>query len=183
MYSHASKEEENEFKLRKEAIRKYWILNCFSFDYKLDKFDEGEEIFDNDYFLEKSRLYKKDDKYYSLTYLFLSLVKKQKKEGIEKIYIEPIIDLIIAMNKDKIISTRANYIKKDNYQDILIDYIDRNDIQKYNISSISAEELKNIISTDDYLLPLIIQHKGTNIYYKQAKKEDFINKFLEHYKV
>jgi hypothetical protein len=87
------------------------------------------------------------------------------------------------MNKDKIISTRANYIKKDNYQDILIDYIDRNDKQKYNISSISAEELKNIISNDDYLLPLIIQHKGTNIYYKQAKKEDFINKFLEHYKV
>jgi hypothetical protein len=79
-----SKEEENEFKLRKEAIRKYWILNCFSFDYKLDKFDEGEEIFDNDYFLEKSRLYKKDDKYYSLTKIFLSLVKKQKKKVLKK---------------------------------------------------------------------------------------------------
>lgn len=186
MYKHTNKKDEKEFKYRKEAISKYWILASFSFDSILDNFQEGEEIFDNTYFLEKSRLYKKkdDNKYYSFTSLFLSIVKEEKRKGTKKIYIEPIIDMIIKMNKDKVISQRMTFIKikNEDYQDILIDYIDQNNTQNYNISSISAEELNNIISNDDYLLRHIIRHNGTKTRYKQPKIKDFINMYLEHYK-
>tara|TARA_S200002703_G_scaffold112692_1_gene98201 strand:+ start:1561 stop:2124 length:564 start_codon:yes stop_codon:yes gene_type:complete len=187
MYKNITKKEDREFKLRQDAITKYFYLNCFSFDLLLDKLEEGDDIYAHNYFLEKSRLYKKkeDKKYYSFTSLFLDIVKEQRKKGIDKIYIESIIDKIIEMKNNKIISTRMNFIKikNEDYQDILINYIDKNDIQKYNIRSIEADELQDIISKDDYLLPCIIRHNGSKTYYKQMKKEEFINKYLEHNEV
>jgi hypothetical protein len=75
---------------------------------------------------------KDNNKYYSFTHLFMIIATRLKKEN-RDVYIEPILDKIIQMNKDKVISQRMTFIKMkdENYRDILEDYVSKNNIDKY----------------------------------------------------
>ena len=194
MYNNTNKKENQRRKLELKAKKYYSFMNCFSNDYKLTNIKSISRIQKN--IFDYGRLYKRDEKIYSFTAVFLevynTLLEERKTKDNDNIEIDIIFDKLQAMIKKKEIITIMKFIdnqntlngnepnEEDKYINIIKDYVKNKKDPKNTIVSITSYNLlelfEKIIDPCGIVDCFIDDDK-----YKSPKKQEFIKYYLEQF--
>jgi len=194
MYNNTNKKENQRRKLELKAKKYYSFMNCFSNDYKLTNIKSISRIQKN--IFDYGRLYKRDEKIYSFTAVFLevynTLLEERKTKDNDNIEIDIIFDKLQTMIMKKEIITIMKFIdnqntingnepnEEDKYINIIKSYVKNKKDPKYKIVSITPYNLLEVFEKiiDPYgIIDCFIDDDK----YLYPKKQEFIKDYLDEF--
>ena len=114
MFHNTNKKENQRRNLEMKAKKYYSFMNCFSNDYKLTNIKSISRIQKN--IFDYGRLYKRDEKIYSFTAVFLevynNLLEERKTKDNDNIEIDIIFDKLQTMIRKREIITIMKHVKQ-----------------------------------------------------------------------